>query len=921
VDGTNPSNKVDTAAAGWVLMSGRPRAALAFLLLASLVGGCLDGDGKDGGNDGGEHLVMPTFNALPDAAPSDPGDPCAPAGSARPVAVVQAAGRSPAASLSLARTGALPTQATLKTDAYGVTHIYADDEYTLFYANGYVQARDRLFQLDVLRHVGYGDSATVAGSGQLASDMAVRRDLYTREEIRAQFDAAEPTRQLALQAYADGVNRFIAESVARDGLPGEFLALGRVPEPWTPYDSIASINYLIGYFGVGGGEELANAQKLAALEASLGSREAAHTAFEDLSWAEVDQAYTSIPAADKQVQGCESVPPLAEVPAKQIDHALASANAVPFGIPADLPLPEGFGLEGHRGFGLFEDFKWGSNALLVGGEHTSTGQAMMFGGPQMGYYKPPVPYQIGLHGAGYDAVGIGVTSAPGIVIGRTPTFAWSVTSGADDQVDTVVVELDPADDRRYLWDGVSEAMECRFEVHHALPNAAAPDDEPQVLVQEVCRIRGMPVVSWDPAAGLAWAQKTTTRGKELDGAWMWLGLARQEDLEGFMGQLATFPFTFNYLYAGPEGIAYIHTGDVPLRDPSLDPRFPALAGSAHGWRGEAIGLGLQTNIVNPSTGYVAQWNNAPAKGWRTGDGLQNWGTVHRVQLLDHFVTQRLADDRPVTWQDVADILEDAATHDPFARHSAPLLVAAARGSGDPALQPLADALEAWRAADYPWRDADGDGRYDDAGHAVWDSARLALQQRVFADELGATTPAIILDPTLSSDPHAGDHGRHDNKESTLVDALHGRTAHAWCDDVGTSATETCDEQLVGALRDALAELGADTAQWLVPIHESQFTPIGGTNPDRIPMVNRGSWNQVVALGQGLAGAQGVLPPGNSGLYTPLELLMVQAGAEVEPASLTAELALYTGFQYKPLAVTSDEVGSVTVRTETLDVVR
>jgi penicillin amidase len=902
-------------------VSGRPRAALAFLFLASLVGGCLDGDGNDGDRDGGAALVVPTFNPIAGAVPSHPSDPCTTDGAAVAPAAVKRDAAGPDQTLSLPRVADAPTQATLKTDAYGVTHIYADDEYTLFYANGYVQARDRLFQLDVLRHVGYGDSASVAGSGQLASDMAVRRDLYSRDEIRAQFDSAEPAGKLALQAYSDGVNRYIAEAVAREGLPGEFLALGRVPEPWTPYDSVAAINYLIGYFGVGGGEELAHAQKLAALETSLGSRDAAHAAFEDLSWAKVDQAYTSIPAADKQVDGCESVPDLANVPAAQIDHALASAGAVPFGIPADLPLPARFGLDGHRGLGLFEDFKWGSNALLIGGEHTSTGQPMMFGGPQMGYYKPPVPYQIGLHGAGYDAVGIGVTSAPGIVIGRTPTFAWSVTSGADDQVDTVVVELDPADDHRYLWDGASEAMECRFEVHRSLPNAAATDDGPQVLVQEVCRIRGMPVVAWNPAAGLAWAQKTTTRGKELDGAWMWLGLARQTDLEGFMGQLAAFPFTFNYLYAGPEGIAYIHTGDVPLRDPALDPRFPALGGSAHGWRGEAVGLGLQTSIVNPSTGYVAQWNNAPAKGWRTGDGLQNWGTVHRVQLLDHFVAQRLALDQPVTWQDVADLLEDAATHDPFARHSAPLLVEAARGSGDASLRPLADALEAWGAADYAWRDADADGRYDDGGHAVWDAARLSLQHRVFADELGSTMPSIILDPTMSSDPHAADHGRHDNKESTLIDALHGRTVHPWCDDVGTDARESCDEQLVGALRDALAELGGDAGQWRMPIHESQFTPIGGTNPDRIPMVNRGSWNQVVALGQGLEGAQGVLPPGNSGLYTPLELLMVQAGAEVEPASLTAELELYTGFRFKPLPVTSDEVGSVTVRTETLDVLR
>lgn len=896
-------------------MPGRPRVLVSLLVLATLAAGCFGGNGK--APDPAADPVVPTFTAFP-MSPNAAGDPCAPA-SANPGGVASPSAMAPPWILPIA--AAAPTQATIKTDAFGVPHIYADDAYTLFYANGYVQARDRLFQLDVLRHVGYGDSALIAGSGQLASDLAVRRDLYSPAEVRAQFDAADPAGKEALQAYSDGVNRFIAEAVARNALPAEFVALGRVPEPWTPYDSVASINYLIGYFGVGGGEELAHAQKLAALQESLGSREAAHAAFADLSWAQVQDGYTSIPAQDKQVFGCESVPLLRDVPSAQIDRALASPGAVPFGIPADLPLPPGYATAGRQAHGLLDGFKWGSNALLIAGKHTATGQPMMFGGPQMGYYKPPVPYQIGLHGAGYDAVGIGVASAPGIVIGRTPTFAWSITSGVDDQVDTVVLDLDASDDRRFLWDGVSEPMECRFELHRSLPTAAALDDAPQLIVQEVCRARGMPVVAWDPEAGLAWAQRTTTRGKELAGAWMWLGLARQTDLEGFMGQLAAFPFTFNFHYAGPEGIAFIHTGNVPLRDPSLDPRFPALAGSAHAWRGEAIGLGLQTHILNPSTGYVANWNNAPAKGWRTGDVLQNWGSVHRVQLLDHFVTQRLAQGDPLTWQDVADILEDAATHDPFARHTAPLLAKAARDSGDADLLRLAEALEAWGAADYAWRDADGDGRYDDAGHAIWDAARLALQERIFADELGATNPGIILDPLESSDPHAGDHGRHDNKDSTLVDALRGRTAHPWCDDVATAARETCDQQLVAAMRDALATLGGDPAAWLMPIHQSRFTPIGGGNADLIPMVNRGSWNQVVALGQGLGQAQGVLPPGNSALYTPLELLMAQAGLGGEPASLTAELGLYTSFQYKPLPVLAAEVDSVAVSAMVLDVVR
>jgi hypothetical protein len=245
----------------------------------------------------------------------------------------------------------------------------------------------------------------------------------------------------------------------------------------------------------------------------------------------------------------------------------------------------------------------------------------------------------------------------------------------------------------------------------------------------------------------------------------------------------------------------------------------------------------------------------------------------------------------------------------------PHLVRVAREA--PADAPLADMLQQWADADYAWADSNGDGRYDHNGHALYDEVRVALQSEVFDDELGEDALKLEFDPRQSSDPHAGDHGRHDNRESTLVDALNGRTAHPWCDDVATIAFETCTDQV----RDAFAAFPLATdmgAADFMPIHHSRFTAIGGSNPDEIPMVNRGSWNQVVAIGQGLDLAQGVLPPGNSGLLTGLELALATAGLP-EPARVTSELALYTGFAFKPLPVTPDEVDSVATRTETLSV--
>lgn len=820
--------------------------------------------------------------------------------------------------------GAGPGTATIKTDEFGVSHVYAEDAYALFYANGYVQARDRLFQMDVLRHVGYGDSASVIGPAQLASDVQVRMLLYSRDEIRAQYETAPEWLKHVLRAYSDGVNRQIAEMAATGRLPAEFEALGHAPEPWKPEDSVAVIDYLIGFFGVAGGEELANAKRLAALEASLGSREAAMEALGDLKGTAVTKSYTSIPPEDKVVSGCEPEPPSGALADAQADLALAAAGAEPFGVPAQAAPALGERLGAREGLGLFDQFHWGSNALVLGGEHTETGLPIMFGGPQMGYYKPPVPYQIGLHGAGFDASGIGVAGAPGLVIGRNADFAWSVTSGIDDQVDVVALQLAGDDKRAFAWDGATEAMECRTETHRMLPNAGSPNP-PQLVEQEVCRARGMPVIAINEDAGVAWAQRTTTRGEEVVGAGMWFTLATTKNLTQFMDALATFPFTFNFHYAGPEGIAFVHTGDVPLRDPALDPRFPALAGDAHAWRGEAMGRALGTFAVNPSTGYFLSWNNAPAQGWRTGDRPELWVGVHRADLLRHFVDGLLAEKSgSVSWADVAGVLKDAATHDPFARHTVPALISAAEGSGDAALAPLALALSEWAASDYAWADADGDDAYDHAGHAVWDATRVALQDLVLADELADETPEIVLDPPSSSDPHAGDHGRLESKDAILVDAFAGATKRAWCDDVTTDREESCDDVIVAALREARANLTQlfgteDVAAWKLPQHHDRFVPIGASFPDEIPMVNRGSWNQVVAIGQGLEYAKGVLPPGNWASWTGPEFARFQATGE-EPAGLTAHLDLYRGFGFAPLPATPEEVDSVAVRTETLVVV-
>ncbi|MFD1512590.1 penicillin acylase family protein [Halomarina rubra] len=837
------------------------------------------------------------------------------------------------------------TDVELLTDEYGVSHVYADSRYALGYGQGYAQARDRLFQMDVLRHVGYGDSASVLGPSQVASDRQVRRDLYTRAELERQYERVPPEARAVLEGFAAGVNRRRAEAM-RD-LPAEFLTLGHLPEPWEPLDTVAILAYMIGFFGTFGGHEIGNAARFARLEETLGDRETAYEAYGDLNWLRVPDDHTA--TLDDAHDGGEDLLPFEAVPDEQLDLASAALGAVPWGEQ------EGsvFGLQ--RARGELAGFEWGSNALVVAGEQTETGSPLMFGGPQMGYFRPPVIHEVGLHGAGFDCAGIAVVGTPGVVIGRTPEFAWSVTSGYDDMRDTVAVRLHPTDDDRYYWRGRWREFRTEEVTHSpsrlgALADGQRPaGSETQQLAWIEAGGATMPVVAWNPTERVAWAQRTTTRGQELEAALSWAELGALDSPAEAEAHLAEFPFSFNFLFADDEEVRHLHTGRVPGRPDDVDPRLPVPA-DAFRWHGTRVGAGLELSGTDPERGYFCQWNNAPATGWRAGDAEGRWGSIHRVDLLDDVVQEHLADG-PLSLGSVEAILKEAATRDPVARHSAPILADVARESEDPQVRAMADELDAWHEAGYTWAegaadpddperdggfDADGDGRYDFAAMAIWEETRQELQARVFGPVLGDLTPELVFDPPLdvhpeeNEDPHAGDHARTD-RDVALVAALEGETAHDWFEtpeSADDSRANRDAERSGGGDRDSvvLDAMGAaaetlteefdsdDPADWRRDLRTTGFSPMGGLPVCEIPMVNRGSWNQVVSPAEDRG--RGVLAPSNVGHLSARDLAGAVRGSV--PERLEDQLSLYEEFDYKPFPVARRRVEERAERRTTLD---
>ncbi len=129
---------------------------------------------------------------------------------------------------------ALEADVTIARDAHGVPYIHAQNVHDLFFAQGFAEASDRLFEMDLTRRYAYGRLAEIFGSKALPIDEDMRAMDIAGIAVR-QWRGSDPATRYALQAFSDGVNA----AELRQPLPVEFRMLLYRPAPWTPRDSIA----------------------------------------------------------------------------------------------------------------------------------------------------------------------------------------------------------------------------------------------------------------------------------------------------------------------------------------------------------------------------------------------------------------------------------------------------------------------------------------------------------------------------------------------------------------------------------------------------------------------------------------------------------------------------------------------------------
>jgi acyl-homoserine lactone acylase PvdQ len=703
-------------------------------------------------------------------------------------------------------------------------------------------AEDRLFQMEILRRAGKGRLAELIGdspalSGPAAEfDISIRRELYTepeRADMFAEVERTSPADAAAFRAFVDGVNLRIAEDLADPihKLPSEYLALGTLPQPWSVTDSIAFAAVGLSIFGDEGGNEVQNACLLERLTNRLGGEAPAKGVFNDLFW--IDD-----PDSPPTITEGEAVWPNAVerfAPAQMgLLHDPKIAAAMCNAAKAQRAEQSAIDLVAKR-LGINGLFAPGhSNALVVGGSHTSTGHPMLGGGPQVGYSTPSFFFEGGLHTPTYDSIGVNLPLGPGNIMGRTATLSYTVTSGIDDQIDTYVERLNPADHHQYGEPGHWRDMDCRLETFLVRMNPTSPPDPASIvspddpthpklpvrpIVQELCRTIHGPVFYVDDQNLVAFSHRKAHWMQDLKGAVAWLSLGRKTALTGpnsVEQALEGFPFTFNFNYASTSGdIAYFHRGLTPLRPDNTDPRLP-LPGIGYEWRTGGDGKNYVANsailttdgkkaatIVDPAQGYFAQWNNKPIRGWGgAGEARELWGPRHRMEGLSREVARLIAAGTPIKLDEgsadpttsaacfshddylvgsdplgcvssVNGIVRKAATSDIHVLTVLPFLAKALSVQGTPAGSPEQQAyalMKQWSDAGGPLLRTGSGGTYRFPGVAIYRDWRDRLQHTLLDDELGTDNRGMDF-PAVIDGSNEDDHGSYLSPDSLLYHIL------------------------------------------------------------------------------------------------------------------------------------------------------
>ncbi|MFQ5398327.1 MAG: penicillin acylase family protein [Anaerolineae bacterium] len=439
-------------------------------------------------------------------------------------------------------------------DRWGIPHIYAQSRRDLFFAQGFVHAQDRLWQMELNRRTGHGRLSELFGDLALDTDRTIRTFGFNRLG-RADWENGDDDVRLVIQAYTDGVNAFLAHPDSK--LPVEFSLLRHKPEPWQPEDTAVFIRVMIWQLS--------------------------HAWHGELVRAQIAEAVGAERAADLEIR-----------------YPAANPITLPNGIEFNVFDPNG--MLG-QATGPFLDRGKGSNAWAVAGRKSDTGHAILCNDMHLMLTLPSLWYEMHLHAGEYHVTGVTLPGVPMVLVGHNAHIAWGMTLAFTDCEDLFIEQFDPDLPYRYRFEDEWLEAEAINE-----PIRVKGRDEPHI--EQVLVTRHGPVISdvvGYPAQRVA-VQSMALRPSPALKGWLFLNAAQNwnEFVEAM--RLIEAP-QLNVSYADVEdNIGHWVTGKVPVRAKG-DGRVPV-----PGWTGEYEWVGEvpfaeMPHAFNPEQGFVVSCNH------------------------------------------------------------------------------------------------------------------------------------------------------------------------------------------------------------------------------------------------------------------------------------------------------------------------
>ncbi len=539
----------------------------------------------------------------------------------------------------------LSSAVEVRTDEYGIPHILAQNEKDLFFAQGYITARERMFQMDMTRLAGRGELSSVLGEIMFDTDRYFKTFGFYRA-AEEEYAGLEPAAKSVVDDYTRGVNAYIASAKY---LPSEYTILGFKPQAWKPQDTMVC-GILMAYS--------LNRSK----DTELILNQIGDSAGADM----LKTIIPIVPADAPTISGSHEnkLPPVTS----GIDHsagpvagAAGGSGSVDSPFPLDMPA---------------------SNWMIFSGKRTTSGKAVFTGSPDLAPTIPALFYLVHLKGGDYDVMGGSIPGAPTInVLGLNRYFAWSTTNGRGDEMDFFIEKINPADADQYLTEDGYKNFKIVEETIRVKGKDGFREEKLRVRIS-----RHGPIIS------------DVMPRAPANCAVMWVGLQPHLGImEGFIALDKARNFyefrkalsvvrtpTLNVGYADIYGnIGYQYIASPPLRK-SGDGTLPVPGDEGkYDWTGYVPFDSLPYDL-NPYQGYVASFNNVPKI---TDYHITNFWMIERALRFDQIVKSK----EKFTFDEIRKMQLDNVSVE--SQYWAPLILSACGGMDD--MKPALDLFKGW----------------------------------------------------------------------------------------------------------------------------------------------------------------------------------------------------------------------------------